>query len=141
MKIIVSTEGMSKRVVSLHQDQEDKGYEKTFSLIGETLVYRRVYLAVDDDFDKTGFTLDDIWGIFTINPDSIWGGVGIGVVQTHPSKKGMGVASALAREVFQYALASNKKVTNRSYEPEGQLYLKHVLHRIADELGVEFEDI
>lgn len=94
----------------------------------------RLYLFVkDDEYSHR------IIGICCVNPNTLKGpnAIGIGYIDVHADYRNQGVGKLLVRALMQYAQKSGKAVYPGFYEPMGELYIKHVIERIANEYGVE----
>jgi GNAT superfamily N-acetyltransferase len=73
-------------------------------------------------------------GIAAIVEKTVWypNALGIGYISTHDDHRNIGVATALVTALFDYAKKSCKHISNTPYEPDGERYLKHVMHRISN---------
>lgn len=59
------------------------------------------------------------------------GCLGIGFVSTHCEHRNQGVASLLAQELFDLARRRQQGIANTRYKPDGVLWLRPVLQRLA----------
>lgn len=55
--------------------------------------------------------------------------VGVGYVSTHVDYRNIGVATAMVKALFLQAQLQGKAIANTPYEPEGEIYLRHVMER------------
>ena len=58
--------------------------------------------------------------------------VGVGFISTHKQFRNMGVATAMVKALFTHAELHGKAIANTPYEPEGKMYLEHVMQRVAN---------
>lgn len=58
--------------------------------------------------------------------------IGIAFISTHKKHRNRGIAKMLVDAVFKYAQDSGKNLANTEYEPDGEKYLRHIMHRTAE---------
>lgn len=108
-KSVLLTPGLTQRIRFLDHD----------------LMAHRSFLVA---FDK-----DEVVGVISLVMDShrIPGALGVGFVSTHDDHRNRGVSKVLVKALFELAVHRNQAIANTSYEPEGELWLKHVMRRTA----------
>lgn len=55
--------------------------------------------------------------------------VGVGYISTHTNYRNLGVATAMVKALFTQAQLQGKAIANTPYEPDGEIYLRHVMAR------------
>lgn len=58
--------------------------------------------------------------------------IGIAFISTHKDHRNRGIAKILVDAVFKYAQDTGKNLANTEYEPDGEKYLRHIMHRTAE---------
>ena len=82
---------------------------------------------------------DQVAGMIVFTEQTRWleNGFGLGVVTVSPKFKNQGVGKFLVEHFFQLAKLHGKDVRVTPYEKEGELYLRHVIRRVAREYDVQ----
>jgi len=74
-----------------------------------------------------------IRGLIALRKESghIPNALGIGYISTHKKYLNQGIASLMVRSLFDYAKKLKKDIANTPYEPDGDIYLRHIMEREA----------
>lgn len=85
----------------------------------------RTFIAVYHD--------QKIVGLASLTESSNWhdNAIGVGYISTHKGYRKKGVAKLLVETLFNYAATTHRDISNTSYEPDGKLYLRHVMQRVS----------
>jgi GNAT superfamily N-acetyltransferase len=115
-----------------------KTYDEQAQYINESLKPFIPFLSVSlMGFRTVVVALENnvVVGIASLTEESSWHAdcLGVGYVSTHKHYRDQGVATALAKAIFQYAHDIGKGISNTKYEPDGIMYLQKVMTRLATE--------
>lgn len=117
----------TKTLVTREEKSQLKGRDQIpgFSLFYSDIVDHRVYVVA--------YLESRIVGIAQLieNSSRVPNAVGIGFIETHTDFRNRGVAKALVDEIFSMAKRQGKNIANTTYEPEGELWLRGVMERVA----------
>ena len=99
--------------------------EKVIPFFDRNMVPHRTYLAA--------LLRRQVVGLVALVESSsrVPGALGVGFISTHVEFLNQGISSQLARALFDFALDQKKAISMTAYEPDGEIWLRHVLQRIA----------
>lgn len=99
--------------------------DEKIPFLGYDLLEHRCFL--------TAFQGEKVVGVVSLVMDShrIPGALGVGFVSTHSDHRNQGVSRTLVQALFELACQRRQAIANTSYEPDGDRWLRHVMHRTA----------
>lgn len=129
---------LTVRIISSPEEKEilHSVDESSFRLFDVDKIAWRSYVIVEEAGNVVGITAFTEQSIRYDAPT-----MGIGFIEVHEDHKGRGIGKLMASALVRHAKETGRAISNSSYEPEGKLYLRHVLHRETQAQQVQFFDV
>lgn len=103
----------------------NQNLDDVMSFFDSDLVMHRTYIVA---LEK-----GNVVGLVCMREEGMWvpNALHIGYVETHPAHRNKGIATKLVEQLFLFASAEKKAISNTKYEPQGQLWLQPVMQAAA----------